>query len=98
MEDGDRIEHLTGDGVNYAGCMAPKEDAAMKYKRETITDATDKGTMYLWYKSMQENTICYGVPVMPVRGIVLKQEAYRFWTRGRRLNCMRRAGSSSGRS
>jgi hypothetical protein len=32
--------------------------------------------MYVWYKKMQENSICYGVPVMPFRGIVLKQGAY----------------------
>jgi hypothetical protein len=76
LENGGRIEHITGEGGDYAGCMAPKEDAAMKCRWEKITDVKDEVAVYLWYKNMQENAICYGVPVMPFRGSVLKHGAH----------------------
>ena len=75
LEDGGRIERLTCEGGDYAGYMARKEDTAMKYRWEKITDTTDEGTMYL-YKNMQDNVICYVVPVMPFRDIVPKHGAY----------------------
>ena len=45
--------------------------------------------MYTWYKHMQESAITFGIPLMPFRGIVLRQKAYvvclpgmgtHFWT------------------
>ena len=69
LEDGGRTERLTGKGDDYAGYMARKEDTAMKYRWEKTTYTTDEETMYLWYKNMQDNVICYVVPVMPFRDI-----------------------------
>jgi hypothetical protein len=42
LEDGGRIERLAGEGKGYSGLLAPKEDAAMKYRCEKITDATNE--------------------------------------------------------
>ena len=97
-EDGGRIERLTGEGEGYAGCLAPKENAAMKYRWERITDATNEGMVYLWYKKMQENGRCYGVPVMPFCGIVLKQGAYGLCMPGMRVKSTTRTGNSSTKS
>ena len=93
LEDGDRIERLTGEGEGYAGILAPKEVAAMKYRWERIADVTNEGMMYLWYKNMQENAICYGVPVMPFCGIIIKQGAYGLCTPGMEVKCTTRAGN-----
>ena len=57
LEDGDKIERLTGKGGDYAYYLATKEDTAMKYRWEKITDAPDEETMYLRYNNMQKNAI-----------------------------------------
>ena len=38
--------------------------------------------MYLWYNNIQDDVLCYGVPVMLFQGIVLKKGAYELCIQG----------------
>ena len=76
MEDKARGNRITMEPPQREICTAPKGEAALRFRWEHLKDVTEVSEVYIWYKHTQESVITFGIPLMPFRGIVLRQKAY----------------------
>ena len=68
-----RVFDATSHDENSVGRAAPRTEAALKTSWDRLTSTTCTGTVYLWYKQLQEKVVTFGIPLMPFRGISLQR-------------------------
>ena len=71
-----RGDRITMEPPQREICATPKEEAALRFRWERLRDVAEVSEVYTWYKHMQESAITFDIPLMPFRGIVLRQKVY----------------------
>ena len=76
MEDNARGGRIMMEPPQREICATPKEEAALWFRWERLRDVAEVSEMHTWYKHTQKSAIIFGIPLMPFRGIVLRQKVY----------------------